>query len=369
MEYIGVTANSLKRRLDVSETSDSENIDPLLGASPSKRTKGSQMHNGSIDNTHIFAKPALIIKSPAKARSGNSEFATPARPIRGHTSLSAPLRAPAGRSPKAKTKSVKAFGRRSLGYCRVDPPTISKRNMPRAPFSIADALNGTFTVSRPVVQQTPAAVKTRRPKAWEFEIHTDTAQDEMANLMEHSTCVLDISDDEEKQARDTRGKENIPPPQLFDGNNESTTTQQPATATRNVEMGDEPRSPLGELDVKSFVPEGEDISSVIEIPEDDEETPAEEASAPVEQCLDIAPKEQPKTSAQPELLTHSAIAALLDRTAPEVSVEDPTKKDVANELAPGDAEIEIWESASAAEEALTAVAEADKPADSTAPLS
>ncbi|KAK2865427.1 hypothetical protein FQN49_003582 [Arthroderma sp. PD_2] len=240
--------------------------------------------------------------------------------------------------------------------------------MPRAPFSIADALNGTFTVSRPAVETIPST-KTRRPKAWEFEIHADTVQDEMANLMEHSTCVLDISDDEEKQARDTRGKENIPPPQLFAGENESTTTQRVATATRNVDMGDEPRSPLGELDVKSFIPEGEDISSVIEIPEDDEEVPAEQASAPVEQSLDVAPKEQPKLPAQPELLTHSAISALLDRTIPEVRVEDSSKKDVTDELTSGDAEIEIWESASAAEEALTATVEAEKPADSTTPLS
>ncbi|KAM5444813.1 hypothetical protein MferCBS31731_000268 [Microsporum ferrugineum] len=367
----GATTSPLKRRLDVSDNSDSENIDPLLMGSPSKRNKGSiQVHQDTTGGLHTFIKPVLTAKTPAKPRSSNSEFVTPARPIRGQTSLSAPLRAPAGRSPKAKTKSVKAFGRRSLGYCRIDPPAISKRSMSRAPFSIADALNGTFTVSSPVVGPIPSAtLKMRRPKAWDFEIHADTEQDEMANLMEHSTCVLDISDDEEKQARDTRGKENIPPPQSLADSTQSAAAQQTSTTTRNVDMGDEPRSPLGELDIKSFVPEGESIDSVIEVPEEEEETAAEQVPAPLEQCSDTTPKKQPKSSAQPDTLSQSAISALIERTAPKVQVEKPTKKDVTDELAPSAAEIEIWESASAAEEALTATAEADKLTEPATPLS
>ena len=55
------------------------------------------------------------------------------------------------------------------------------------------------------------------PKAWFFTIHVDTVDDEMANLMEHSTATLDISSDddavERRRKRDLdRGKENVPPP-------------------------------------------------------------------------------------------------------------------------------------------------------------
>ncbi|KAM6518834.1 hypothetical protein FSOLCH5_007597 [Fusarium solani] len=53
--------------------------------------------------------------------------------------------------------------------------------------------------------------------SWFFEIHEDTPEQEMTNLLQHSTCVLDISSDEEserKRSRDRaegRDKENIPP--------------------------------------------------------------------------------------------------------------------------------------------------------------
>jgi hypothetical protein len=40
-----------------------------------------------------------------------------------------------------------------------------------------------------------------------FDIYEDTVEDEMSNLMEHSTCTLDISDDEGRRAaKDDRGK-------------------------------------------------------------------------------------------------------------------------------------------------------------------
>lgn len=353
------------------DASDAENIDPLLMGSPSKRNKGGiQVHQDTTDSIHIFTKPALPVKTPAKARSSNSEFITPARPIRGQSSLSAPLRAPAGRSPKSKAKSVKAFGRRSVGFCRVDPPTTSKRSMTRVPFSIADALNGTFTVSRPVAEPTSSTtLKARRPKAWDFEIHADTEQDEMANLMQHSTCVLDISDDEEKQARETRGKENIPPSQpLSDGNNGPAAAHQTSTtATRNVEMGDEPRSPLGELDVKAFIPEGEDINSVVIIPEDEDDTSAEQNSTAVtvEKSSDATTQgKQSKPSVQSKSpLSKTEIASLLGRTAPKDETEEQPKED-----SPA-TEIKTWEGPTATEEASTATKESDEPVEPSAPSS
>ena len=47
---------------------------------------------------------------------------------------------------------------------------------------------------------------------WFFEIHEDTPDETLTNLMEFSTGVLDISDDEDRRReKDDRGKENIPP--------------------------------------------------------------------------------------------------------------------------------------------------------------
>lgn len=49
--------------------------------------------------------------------------------------------------------------------------------------------------------------------SWFFEIHEDTPEELATNLMEHSTCTLDLSSDEESRVRerDERGKENVPP--------------------------------------------------------------------------------------------------------------------------------------------------------------
>ena len=54
------------------------------------------------------------------------------------------------------------------------------------------------------------------PRSWFFTIYEDSAEEEATNLMEHSACVLDISDDEKgaaaKTVEDVKGKENVPPP-------------------------------------------------------------------------------------------------------------------------------------------------------------
>ncbi|PGH28474.1 hypothetical protein GX50_08784 [[Emmonsia] crescens] len=290
----GISAPSLKRRLETSDLSDSENVDPS-SSSGAKRTRNSLDEDVSkttkTTTRFTFAPPS----TPKRLHQ------TPLSQIIKRAPLpnSAPLRAPAGRSPKSKP--AKAFSRRSIGssYTRIDPPSFTKPHAaPRAPFSIADALHGTLnnTINTSVANfqsqsqsqthtQTLQSTKItaldinnissssskRHPKAWDFEIYADTEQDEMANLMEHSTCVLDISDDEDKSRnKDDRGKENIPPPsplvgfggqRVVDGgevvnyNNNATAAADGADGTsRNVEMTDnEQRAALGELDVAHFV--------------------------------------------------------------------------------------------------------------------
>ena len=90
----------------------------------------------------------------------------------------------------------------------------------------------------------------------------------LGNLIQHSTCTLDISDDESRiAAKHDRGKENVPP------SNDLSASTIPANAVagpvlRADMMTDGSRSPLGELDAKDFYADGCDASSYIIIPTD-----------------------------------------------------------------------------------------------------
>lgn len=110
------------------------------------------------------------------------------------------------------------------------------------------------------------------PASWDFEIYEDSPEEEAANLMEHSTQILDLSSDDEamKAKRDYRGKENEAP----EGYDAPVASRQAATATepslptpkrvkkteivrrKTTEMDDGERSPLSDLETDEFVPEG-----------------------------------------------------------------------------------------------------------------
>lgn len=88
----------------------------------------------------------------------------------------------------------------------------------------------------------------------------------MANLMEHSTHTLDISDDEGRTSPtkgDRCNKENIAPAGYH------TTTNSPS---RRDLMTEDVRSPLADLETKEFYAEGCDASSVVILPTEDEES-------------------------------------------------------------------------------------------------
>lgn len=134
------------------------------------------------------------------------------------------------------------------------------------PFSLDAALSGTVTsYKKPPPPPQPVEVPTLEesiPKSWMFDIHEDTAEERAGNLINHYTCTLDISSDDESRiaAKDDRGKENIPP---VDG---LVYTSAAVTTLRADMMTDEPRSPLGTLDAKDFYAEGCDASSYIVVP-------------------------------------------------------------------------------------------------------
>jgi hypothetical protein len=243
------SAKTLKRRHDLSPEIDSENIDPLLN--PSKKAKGNAA--STPQKPHFALKqraPASVattrqILTPKKLAKKSLEV----KPV----SFSAPA-GPAGRSPKSKRIGILSR-RRISGYGRVDPPSFGLCN---APFSIDAALSGTVSSYDPTPTKTAKndnlELSSAAPSSWLFEIHEDTLDEELGNLVQHSTQTLDLSSDDETKARevDLRGKENIPPE-----------TINYAPVTRRDLMTDEPRTPLGDLDASEFYAEGCDANSFI----------------------------------------------------------------------------------------------------------
>ena len=110
---------------------------------------------------------------------------------------------------------------------------------------------------------------------WFFDIHEDTPEQEMTNLLQHSTYVLDISSDEEteqkarRETEDGRDKENVPP---VDDVSQTSTRRARALAADDMIVEKE-RVALGEMNTADFYAHGCDESTVVVIPGDDEELP------------------------------------------------------------------------------------------------
>ncbi|CZT05946.1 uncharacterized protein RAG0_11837 [Rhynchosporium agropyri] len=221
---------------DISDVSNSENIDPTIFLSP-KRSKHPDGTHTSKDNT---CKPSPVNYFLTRAPSSPNDFScvkpvaasrpmltarSPAR-TRIDTTRAAPLSAPAGRSPTRKRIGI--LNRRKTGspFTRVDPPRFNTSSSGSGlGFSIDAALSGTIPsyTARQAAVPTPAPVVEDLPipvlhtetarESWFFEIHEDTEEELATNLMEHGACTLDISSDEEsaERERDNRGKENVPP--------------------------------------------------------------------------------------------------------------------------------------------------------------
>ncbi|KAF1812373.1 hypothetical protein P152DRAFT_458747 [Eremomyces bilateralis CBS 781.70] len=203
-------ASPAKKRLaplDFDEP-DTENIDPTVFDSPSKRTKN--IHGRAVKTPvskftlTSAAKASTLPSSKSLSLSIPSSTSTPISTSRA--------------SPKHK-RIAHLSNRRvsSPSIRRVDPPR-SRLHAPAAtlPFSIDAALSG--TLSKPPPPSEPKEVP--MPTSWFFDIHVDTPEEEASNLMEHSAAVLDISSDDDAATRRKReeleererGKENIPPP-------------------------------------------------------------------------------------------------------------------------------------------------------------
>lgn len=168
---------------------------------------------------------------------------------------------PAGRSPRSKRAGILCRRRVSSSpFAGAAPLTfeLNSNGSSGLPFSIDAALSGTVRSYVPNLATLEASTLDEKiPRSWLFDIHEDTPEEELGNLVQFSTQTLDISDDEGKaQDHDHRGKENVPPSEvLASGNNHV------ALISRKDLMTEETRAPLSELNSLDFFVEEHDRNS------------------------------------------------------------------------------------------------------------
>ena len=265
----------------------------------SKRSKAADSSSGPAD----FIKPATVlitkpsssgnIVSPHKPATPRARSLlqpkSPAARVNTGVVKPSPLSAPAGRSPTRGKRASILSSRRRIGgpYTRVDPPSFGLKapSGPAAPFSLDAALKGTIPSYTGRGTSLAAPAPASRPldatglgepdskSSWFFEIHEGSPEQEVTNLLQHSTCVLDISSDEESESRlqqeHAEGKENVPPADDVSQTTRPRASRQPANADDMII--EKERSPLGEMNAKEYYAEGCDDASVVIVPGDEEE--------------------------------------------------------------------------------------------------
>ncbi|KAG9235169.1 hypothetical protein BJ875DRAFT_399589 [Amylocarpus encephaloides] len=394
-------SSPVKRKAVSFEEDDAENVDPVF-LSP----KRSKARDGSSKDPS-FVKPVnfFLTKAPASPDDFSAIKTAPStapaarRPIlaaksqapRLNTAFAektTPLSAPAGRSPTRKRIGILNRRKTASPFTRVDPPKFAAPGAGLG-FSIDAALSGTIS-SRKAAAATPnvplqdnahliPTLHQRVPRdSWFFEIHEDTADELATNLMEHSTCTLDISSDEETEARlrDERGKENVPPlDDISQTRTLLTTTSSSLDIAEDTVTGikarirarrsrlvlDEnaieiDRSPLGDLAAEDFYAEGCDGSSVFLIVDEDAESDVEQEEVVPLEC------EIPHV---PTTTTFDFVAEVkgkgreIDASARGLDVESLMQKDdfdlapkaaLLEPLEKADEGFEVWESGSAKDE-------------------
>ncbi|PHH51831.1 hypothetical protein CFIMG_001877RA [Ceratocystis fimbriata CBS 114723] len=381
-----------RKAVDIVDDSDFENVDPVF----IKRTK-----TFDICSTHskepvkdIF-KPSVPASKPSPAVSTRSLPASSSRirsvkqtksPI---SKLNAPLKSsplspPAGRSP---TRSLKRSGlstihhphhrRATSSYSRIGSPLSSRASVKAAPFSLDAALKGTIpgftglakSKSKPIssplssivtnptpATQTLSAIYLREYKpSWDFVIHEDTPQEHATNMLQHSTCVLDLSSDDETKTRadkdhaEGRDKENVPPP---DDASQTSSSQAAARANEDAMIIEQKRTALADLDVTEFYAEGCDESSIFVVPAD-EETDAEDdvsTATPSVASATTPDAASPEQEEENVPLSQARMIEAIDNTTVEELLSRPASSQKEKLPAPDSVDasegFNIWESES-----------------------
>lgn len=413
------TSPSKRKATAFESDDDSENVDPLFFESP----KRSKAVDGAKDT---FSKPPpafLLTKAPPSPT--EAALTSPLKPTKSinqrkiiqprsqtpkvttSVTKSTPLTAPAGRSPTRKRVGILNQRRRtSTPITRVDPPKFSSPKPSGLSFSIDAALSGTIPSygarqrqrqalssksiatpsSRPQAshKEVPASLHTSESKSsWFFQIHEDTEEELATNLMEHSTCTLDISSDEESltRMRDERGKENVPPLDDISQTRTSLTAFASGSSSsmsmsrkdeidiremkmrikmqqkkrREMEEGaiDVDRSPLGEMRKEDFYAEGCDEKSVFVILPDPE--PEYEAEAEASVAEEPVSSEREEQIPEPETfnpLPEPVLAAYTPGKGKgkEIDIDFLMQKRVVEPIEKPEADFVVWESGSAKDE-------------------
>lgn len=188
----------------------------------------------------------------------------------------------------------------------------------------------------------------------------------MTNLMQHSTCVLDISDDEGKPSSDGRGKENIPPVELGISlpNSTSSSRQQRTSRKASAVNMDEDRVPLVELNAADYYGDCCHAFSYAVVYDDvcENENTVKESKAESQTSSSLPlPKSHSHVRRGSSLQNVESISAILEATAPVKS--DSAEKQTEEIKSDSNLDFEIWESGSASGEAV-AVENAEPSAES-----
>ncbi len=354
------------------DSDDFENVDPILF---SKRSKGGDSFFPSKDADYFKPSAFVLTKAastpnialpvsppqPASTSSRPRSFLNPKSPTaKLNTSIASPsLTAPAGRSPTRGSKRIGILSKRRTA--RVAPPAFGLSSRSAAPFSLDAALKGTIpsyggrsassSISSALSSGSAASLSEPDLKSsWFFDIHEDTPEQEMTNLLQHSTCTLDISSDEESEQRasreraEGRDKENIPP---ADDVSQTSRAARGAFVSEDDMVIEKSRGPLAEMNAADYYAKGCDDTSVVIVPGDEdaaEELPQEVAQEPA--LLDAV------------AMTSFEFSPAVKLGGDDISVDSIMGKEELGEkaavLAPieGNGEtFELWESGSAKDEA------------------
>jgi len=259
---------------------------------------------------------------------------------------------------------------------RVDPPSFGLGGGAAAPFSLDAALKGTIPSysgsssgggggsrarnnSNNSLLDSSSSSSSLFPQSdmnssWFFDIHEDTPEQEMTNLLNHSTCTLDISSDEESEQRmrrecdEGRDKENVPPP---DDVSQTSSAIRGARACDFDDMViDKPRGPLAEMNVADYFGEGCDYDSVILVHDDDEdeaETVVDETCAQLALVpLPVVHEEDQEGEPDDETVrpSHARVDAIMGKE------DSPLKAALLEPMEGTGDSFVLWESASAKDE-------------------
>ncbi|KAG5962354.1 hypothetical protein E4U58_003909 [Claviceps cyperi] len=263
-----ILQTNTKRKADLLDYDGTENVDSSMFAKRSKGVSSFMLKPSAYVFTSAAATPtteAGALRNPF--RSGTTPrriLKLKPRSNRLNTAINmpSPLPAPAGRSPTLSTRSGLPPTR-----TRSSEADSCTRDESLASDFLGSALNGTIRTfsSRPRSNAvSKESSSTQSPliglnsvEGWFFDIHEDTPDEEMTNMLQHRTCTLDISSDEEIEQRESRekaegrDKENVPP--FDDGSQSAPRPSDRGSRRAGGDKAEKERIVLGEMNAADLL--------------------------------------------------------------------------------------------------------------------